>query len=281
MADDMRVTAILPYYGCDRMVLESTDAWLSKTRHLGVVFAGSDSIVLRQAGKLPTVLCNDLHRHSINLGRVIASPTLKEKLAKRLAKKLFHPDELSTAQAKAKAWKPTDTPDLDAATWYFISQWMGRSAMAGTKNEFSGGLSIRWGSGGGDSNRRYRSAVESLDAWHAAMLCCSFSTEDFRVFLAKSLKQDKRSHAIYCDPPFPAGGERYLHAFTPQDHRDLRDAVAKFTATRVLMRYYDHPRVQKLYADKDKWRWQPVAGRKSTNDKVGEVLITNILEHDT
>jgi DNA adenine methylase len=272
----MSISATVPYYGCDRMVLEYTDRWLTGTKWLGIPFAGALGIVGRS--KIATILCNDKHRLSINLARCIASKPLKEKLARRLTKKLFHPDEIRQAQEALLNCELDDEPNVKAAEHYFVAQWMGRSGMAGTKYELSSGLSLRWASGGGDSNRRYRSAVDSLDAWHQALRTCTFSTVDFREFFEKC--RDRPQHAIYCDPPFPAGGSKYLHTFTPKDHRQLHALVERFQQTRVLMRYYDHKLIRKLYADKEHWRWEFIKGRKSTNKDAPEVLITNILEGD-
>lgn len=277
MADTpvMKVRAVVPYYGAARMVAKEVGRLLQGRKHVSVPFAASMSEIPYIGAQ--TLLVNDLHRHVINLCRALADPALRERLAHRLKRWPFHPDVLLKSQQYAKNWVPTEEPDLWAAEAYFVSQWMGRSGLAGTKHEFTGGLPVRWVAGGGDSNVRYRSAVESIDAWGLQMERCNFTTLDYRTFF-ESIADDSRS-GVYCDPPFPVGGAKYWHTFTPKDHRRLHRRVARFTKTRVVLRYYADPLIEELY-DEEHWCWNRVPGRKSTNEKVSEVLITNILKGD-
>ena len=57
---------------------------------------------------------------------------------------------------------------------------------------------------------------------------------------------------VFCDPPYmkdteySKSGKLYEHGFTTEDHRRLRDAVAR-CPHRVVLSYDDHPRIRELY----------------------------------
>lgn len=240
---------------------------------VGVVFAGGMSEIPHI--KARTLLVNDVHRHIINLAEVVAE--CPRKLRERLELLPFHPDVLASAQAYCRTLELTvsERRAIDQLEWaanYFVTCWMGRSAVAGTKREFQGKLPVRWESGGGDSNVRYRSAVESLAEWSQSLRRCNFTTLDFREFLKKC--HDKTNHGIYCDSPFPDAGDDYKHAFTERDHRDLALLLGEFIETRVVCRFYDHPLIRELYPE-EVWVWRRLVGRKQSNAAAPEVLIMN------
>lgn len=250
---------------------------LSSCEWVGVVFAGGMAEVPHI--KARTIVVNDKHRAVINLALTVGS-TLKDKLIEVLDVTPFHPDALALAQQyclnkereQIDFLDPETKVDFTWAVNYFITAWMGRSALSGTDGEFNGGLPIRWEPGGGDSNVRYRSAIESLDAWGVTMRRCNFSTLDFRDFLAKC--KDRKKHAIYSDAPFPDAGGGYKHKFTEQDQRDLARLLAGYREARVVCRFYDHPLIRECYPETF-WTWNHLEGRKQTNDIAPEVLLVS------
>lgn len=278
--EDMKVTALVPWYGSNRMNAHRVGDLFRGCEWVGIPFAGGMCEVAHI--KARTVLVNDLHRHVINLACCVGSPYAREQMVKALTDLPFHPDVLGYAQMhciemERAGWdfsRRDSSPDPQWATNYFISQWMGRSGEAGSDKEFKGGIPIRWNAGGGDSNVRYRSALQSLASWSEVMQRCTFSTLDFREFLGNCLKHDAPKHGIYSDAPFPAGGEKYKHKFTEKDHRDLRDLLVKFERAKVVVRYYDHALIRELYPV-DRWEWIEFPGRKSSNAEAPEVLIVN------
>ena len=149
---------------------------------------------------------------------------------------------------------------------------MGRSAQAGTDAEFKGNISTRWRPSGGSSCKRYRSAVESIDAWHEHLKRCEFTTINWDLFLMKAV--DEPGHVLYCDPPFPDAGDRYKHPFDFRKHRALAGVLGSFKNLRVVCRFHDHPLVRDLYP-KDKWTWRRMAGRDQHRQDKDEVLIIN------
>lgn len=275
MAAEMKTTALVPWFGTNRMTAANVGDKLFGLDWVGIAFAGGMSELAHVTCR--SIVVNDLHKHVVNLAVRIARHG-KERLVQMLDELPFHPDVLAGAQDMCKAIERgaidpcTEDEKLHWAASYFITSWMGRSAKAGTDDEFKGGLSTRWTSSGGDSNTRYRSAIKSLESWQRIMQRCNFSTLDFRKFLAKC--KDQFKHGIYCDPPFPDAGDEYKHSFTEQDHVDLAMTLVKFRKARVVVRYYDHPLIRRLYPA-DLWKWHEFPGRKQSNAEAPEVLITN------
>lgn len=98
---------------------------------------------------------------------------------------------------------------------------------------------------------------------------------------------DAPGTAIYCDPPYLAKGAKYVHDFTAEDHARLAELLRRFTKARVVVSYYEHPRLAELYPD---WRCERIEVTKALvsqgqRDKGGatkavEVLLTNEPPHD-
>ncbi len=286
------VTGLASYYGSNRTLASNVGRALAGRKHVTIPFAGSLTEGL--AIKARSLVVGDAHRHLINLFTVAADPVLGPQLYRELRRLPFHPDVLAAAQERCRFVEgrhgdglfgsslvpgPDDAGRLAWAVDYFVTSWFGQGGRSGTKAEFRGPMSVRFDAGGGDSCRRYRSAVASIPAWRQAVLSrCTFFAGDFRQLLAKV--RDRDDCGLYCDPPFPGPGDAYRHRFTPADHRDLRDRLAPLRRTRVVVRYYSHPLVEELYP-RSAWDWQAFDGRDQHNagDKP-ELLITNRLASD-
>lgn len=282
---EMPTRAVAAWFGAARLIAAEVRRELVGCNWVGVPFAGGMSELAEITAS--SLVVSDLHRHVINLARVIGgtnSGSLDQfrTFARLLANTPFHPDVLARAQAfcKENEPRPSDryvsgihTGDANAAYWYFIACWMGRSHKAGTEDEFNGGLSMRRNANGGDSNVRYRSAIRSLLAWRQTMRRCSFHVLDAFDFL--EMCDDEPDRGIYCDPPFPGPGEKYRHKFDESKHRLLAAKLATFRHARVVCRFYDHPLIRELYPEPH-WTWRHIAGgRTQTNDTAPEVLILN------
>ncbi len=276
-----KITAIAPWFGSNRMLAEYVGYHLKDCRWVGIPFAGGMSeLVYIDA---PTIVVNDLHRHIMNLACFVADERASASLAEHLMNMPFHPDVLKYAQRYCEKmerggfdFEKHDTNlSEEWALNYFIASWMGRSGKAGTDNEFSGGISARWNANGGDSNTRYRSAVESIKEWQKIMQRCNFTTLDCFDFLDKCI--DSQENGIYCDPPFPDAGEKYKHKFSEADHRRLADRLLKFNRAIVVCRFYDHPLIHELYPV-PKWVWESFDGRKQSNTTSQEVLLRKAIQ---
>lgn len=273
MSEQPKISCLAPWFGSNRTLAENVGEELKGCKWCGVPFAGGMSELLHI--KASTIVVNDLHDHIINLAYVTQHPVLGVKLYKRLRRTPFHPWVLDVAQRachtyerQSKTWD--DEAKLNFAEMYFICCWMGRSAKAGTDNEFYGGLPIRWSATGGDSNTRFRSATQSLTAWRRILHNCNFSTLDVFDFLVK-VKDEKR-HGLYLDPPFPDAGDPYKHKFTDAQHRQLAQRLTEFQNIKIVCRFYDHPLIRELYPE-CQWQWKFATGRKQSNETAEEVLI--------
>jgi DNA adenine methylase len=274
----MKTTALAPWFGSSRMIAKDIGKLLDGCEWVGIPFAGGMSEVPHITAR--GLLVNDLHRDIINLARVTVDRELRRQLMCEAEKQIFHPDKLSAAQDACKSCEPPPGPNSDKTDYldgqraldYFTAVWMGRSGQAGTDDEFNGNLAMRFTASGGGSNTRYRSAIESLEAWGHTLKRCEFSCLDWRVFLTKC--QDRPKHGLYVDAPWPKDGGNYVHKFTEQDQRDLAAALAKFDQCRVVVRYGDHPLIRELYPE-SRWDWRMLTSRTQGNNDKAEALITN------
>ena len=266
------VTALAPWFGSNRMLAHEVGAELAGMKWVGVPFAGGMCELAHIDAR--SIVVGDLHRHLINLARTVADDELRPILIKHLRRAAFHPDELDQAQEWCKIHDPQPTlkADLQAAYCYFVCCWMGRSHIAGTKDEFHGRLSTRWNANGGDSNVRYRSAVRSLTSFSKIVRRCNFSVLDVFEFLDRC--EDVPMHGLYLDPPFPGPGDSYRHKFSIEEHRLLAKRLAQFGCMRVVCRFYDHPLIRELYPQ-GVWNWRFLKGRKQSNEASPECLLIN------
>jgi hypothetical protein len=192
-------------------------------------------------------------------------------LQQALRQKLFHPDTLRQAQGYLYAEQPP-SETFKIAEAYFIVCWMTRSGTAGTDAERTASLSTRWDSGGGDSAKRYYSAIDSLETWCGEFQRCNFTCLDAFEFLAKC--KDRQGHGLYIDPPFIGPGEKYTHQFGETEWRLLARELKQFRETRVVIRCYDLPLIRDLFP-MPLWQYELNRGRTQTNTIVSELLITN------
>ncbi len=270
----MRINTLAQWFGGNRTLSHRVGEALGKLRWCGVPFAGG----CPELAHINTAAgaANDLHRHIINLARVVRDNDLVEQLVRRLDDLLFHPDELAGAQRRCRERETLDefggVPDVEWAADYFTACWMGRGGHAGKKHEFDQKLSLRWTSSGGDSSVRFRGAIESLREWQAALRKWSFSCLDAFEFTAHV--RDVKGHGLYVDAPWPGAGEEYRHGFSPNQQAALAEALAAFDLTRVVVRFGDHPLVRELYPESH-WTWLRQSSRNQRNGKVAEVLLVN------
>jgi DNA adenine methylase len=273
------VTTLVPWFGSNRSLAENVGAALKGCAWVGVPFAGGMCELRHLDAR--TVVVSDLHRHVINLANVLRDPEQGPRLIRNLRRVPFHEDVLRFAQEQCAADPLPPSGPIWERLWsyaealnYFVCAWMGRNGKAGTRGEFTGGLSVRWEAGGGDSATRWRSAVEALRDWRKVVARCTFVVMDVFDVLAKV--KDEPEHGLYLDPPFPDAGALYKHNFTGEQQRRLAADLLDFKRCRVVARFYDHPLVRELYPE-PLWSWNHFKGRKSTNEAGPEVLLTRNL----
>jgi hypothetical protein len=274
------ITTLAPWYGADRLIARHVGAQLRDADWCGIPFVGGCSAIRHIPAR--TIVAADQHKHLINLAQALANPYMGSALIRRLRRLAFHEVTLADAQRRCREVEATGAHPLGAGAWaedYFVCAWMGRSGTAGTPNEFTSGLSVRWDAGGGDSVVRFRSAAEGLRNWRCAFERVTFLVRDCFSFLPEV--KDREGHAVYADAPWPDDGHKYTHgpgAAGSDDERAfhvrLRDELERFTKTRVVVRFGDHSLVRELYSA-DRWTRIELTGRTQTNADKAEVLLVN------
>lgn len=269
------INAIAPWYGSNRMLAKEVGKHLAGCEWVGVPFAGG--LCELKYIEARTILVSDLHRHVINLAKVIQQEPSRKWLIEQIEREPFHPDALEAAQERIRARDRAGIaiwtmPNLQDALDYFICAWMARNGVAGTKTELDAGIATRWDAGGGDSAVRFRNAGASLDEWSKIMQRCTFEVLDVFDMLKKV--KDKKEHGLYLDPPFHGKpGNKYLHQFTTGNHEALAFGLRGYLNCRIVVRMYDTPFVREHYPV-DRWLWNRLEGRDQTNnDKKPEVLL--------
>lgn len=203
-------------------------------------------------------------------------------------------------------YRRADANMLEFAYWYFLACWMGRNGTAGTER-LDYQIAVRWTKGGGSPTVRWKNAVDSLPAWHERLRNVVILRRD--AFKILNRFEDVAGTAIYVDAPYmretrsngspkSGGGGRYLHDFEdkspmgrslfpdacPDDdnkHNLLAGILRSYREARVVVSYYDCPRVRRLYEGWtfiDKTRQKHLHaqnGRGARPKEAPEILIIN------
>lgn len=188
---------------------------------------------------------NDLNGDLINLTRVLQDRREGPALYRRLRRVLFAQDEFDAAlRAVGSAPPPAaDGLDPDRALIYFVASWQGTNGIAGTTARPK--LAKRYSSSGGDPATRWHGAVSSIPAWRRRLARVTVLRECGIAMLGRI--EDREGTAIVVDPPYLSKGAKYVHDFATADHAALAAALSRFRATRVVLSYYDDPRLDALY----------------------------------
>lgn len=243
----MKIKAIAPWFGGKRNMAGEIIKHLGKHQAYWEPFCGSMAVLMaKPVCTMETV--NDLHGDLINLASVLAVEVAGAELYRRLATTLMHED-LFTAAAdrfKARGHQRGGFADVDRAYDFFLASWMGRNGVAGT-GSYNQGFCVRYTKNGGHAATRFVSAVESIPEWHHRLRSVTILNRDGIELLERI--EDSPGVAIYLDPPYLKKGCLYVHDFTSDDHQRLAEQARRFKRTRVVVSYYDDPRLDDLYPD--------------------------------
>lgn len=223
--------------------------------------------------------CVDLHGDLTNLAFVVQDVDLAEQLYDRLGRTLLSRELCDRSRqviCEEPAPQAMDPADVERAYHYMVLSWMGRNGASGT-NHYNSGFCIRYTKNGGAAATRFRSAVESIPAWHERLQSVTIMRAN--LFDVAERIEDSPRVVIYCDPPYVKKGALYLHDFEADDHAKLANRLSRFKHTRVIVSYYDHPLVRELYAD---WTWRHLDATKALvsqgmRDKGGAVKAPEVL----
>lgn len=246
MSDAPTITAIAPWFGSKRTLAPRIVAELGEHRAYWEPFCGSMAVLLaKPPATMETV--NDLHGDLVNLARVVQHPTHGPTLYRRLRRvwmsETLHQEAAARFRERGNA-SAGELPDVDRAADYMLCAWLGRNGVAGT-HSYNQGFCVRYTKNGGHGAKRWAGAVDSIPAWGRRLRGVTILSRDAFDLIEKI--EDAPGVAIYCDPPYLVKGAKYVHDFKAEDHRRLANLLMRFTKTRVVVSYYDHPDLAALY----------------------------------
>ncbi len=262
-----KITAIAPWFGSKRSMGHIIAEELGKYSMLVIPFCGSLAPIF-DLEPCANETVNDMHQLLINLARVLAHPKKAEYLYDRTMKTLFSVDLYYQSLQWLEEYDRTMfNPDSSGGSWhqceeaayhYLVVSWMGRNGTSGC-DRIIFSPAIRYTPGGGSPSTRWRSVAESIPAWHERLRNLTILCMDAFDLMEKI--EDSPKVAIYCDPPYMSetmgtSSTTYVHSFNEKDnpllgerndHERLALALSRFKKARVVVSYYDHPRLDRLY----------------------------------
>lgn len=242
----MKITAISPWFGSKRTLAKTIVDELGDHAAYWEPFCGSLAVLLNKP-PAPSETVNDFHGELINLARCLKDAVTARALYEDLMRFVMHEDLFHEAADRARARGHTPAPDVacvDRAVDFMVCSWFGRNGVSGTKS-YNQGFCVRYTKNGGNMATRWRSVVDSIPAWHDRIRCITILNRDAFDLFPRIDDADRT--VIYCDPPYLVKGASYVHDFTDDDHQRLADELHRFKRTRVVISYYDHPRLEALY----------------------------------
>lgn len=282
----MKIKSVAPWFGSKRTLAPEIVIELGKHSAFWDPFCGSLAVLFaKPISSHETV--NDLHGDVINLARVVADPELGPDLYGRASRILACEAMLAEYDEKIRHDEyDSDELNVERALAYFISSWLGRNGFSGLKKSERGQkVAVRWTPSGGHGGQRFASAVESIPDWHYRLKRpLVLDRRDGMEMLARI--DDHPRVAIYIDPPYLVKSDQYVHDFESNegsmfgdDHQRLSDALHRFKKARVVVSYYDHPRLARLYPGWTKRTFDVAKttgrGRGETGKRAIEVLLMN------
>ena len=251
-----KITAIAPWFGSKRTLAPTIVEELGPHGSYFEPFCGSMAVLLAKPISQQETAC-DLHGDLTNLAWCLQKVDSAERIYDRLTRTLFCEGMLEHAK-QVLSRSRAGTMDEERAYWFFIHSWCARNGTSGSARQ-SFQLGVRFTPSGGSPTVRFRNAIESIPAWHERLRNVVIINRNAFVVIAKI--SDEPKTAIYCDPPYlhssrsGDGDGGYRHDFDEftglleqqDDHAELARALRRFQRARVVVSYYDHPRLERLY----------------------------------
>lgn len=263
----MLIGALAPWFGGKRILGDAIAVELGKHTQFFEPFCGAMSVLFaKEPSQKETV--NDLHGDLTNLARTLQRIDDAEELYDRLQRVIVSEMLLREAGEYLEDGNARDRDEVEWSYWYFLASWMQRNGCAGTDRE-AYQIATRWTKSGGSPTVRFQNAVLSIPAFHRRLQNVVVLKRD--AFRIMGRFEDCAGTAVYCDPPYAAdsrtgwsnnAGEhsRYRHEFDHRgkaetlfgkkeidQHERLRDILARYKHARIVVSYYDCPRIRELY----------------------------------
>lgn len=253
---EMRIKAILPYFGGKRSLAKKVVGLIGKHRVYWEPFCGSLAIAFAKP-KCEMETVNDMYGDVINLARVLQQKPLAIRLYDKLYRSVYCEQLFNDAKKRCFSnLNPyTDQPDVERACDLMLASWMGINGFAGTKR-YNYTFAMRWCVGGGQGSTRWANVVSSIPHWHKRLRQIVITNRNGFEMLDKI--KDDNDVVIYCDPPYFQKSSKYIHDFKPEQHEQLAGALQRFKKARVIVSYFYHPKLTELYA-----KWKLVVVKKS------------------
>jgi DNA adenine methylase len=243
----MKIKAICPWAGAKRNMAENIIRVGGPHRIYWSICCGSLSDIL---AKEPCIMetAVDLHGDLTNLAWCLKDEGMALELYGRCARTLMSDVVFDNAAERIRVARQgdLDMPDVDRAYDYLVCSWLGRNGTAGTKG-YNYGFCVRYTANGGHAAKRWRSVIESIPAWQWRLMNVTILRRDIFEIIPRIL--DAEGTLIYCDPPYIEKGFKYVHDFAPDDHARLAELLHRFKKARVVVSYYQHPRLAELYPE--------------------------------
>lgn len=243
---EMRIAAIAPWAGSKRNLAPRIVEECGPTKAWWELCCGSLSVTARMPrASMETVV--DMNGDLVNLALVIQDDELCERMENRLHR-TWMSDDIFRASAhvvRDDVWSFESAPDWERAYHYFVFCWMGRNGDSGT-TKVGYSFCRRYTKNGGHAATRFKGAVESLSAFNERLRNVTILRDD--IFTVLPRIEDAAGVTIYIDPPYVEKGLRYVHDFADSDHERLAEQLQRFKKTRVIVSYYEHPLLAKLYS---------------------------------
>ena len=241
---EMKIKAIAPWFGGKRTLAPRIVAELGPHRVYWGLCCGSLAV---EMAKPPCIMETvvDLHGDLTNLARVLADRRLRRRRHRELRWCLMSDAVFEDAASVIRAGEfQGDKPDWQRARNYLLTAWLGRNGVAGTSS-YNSGFCIRYTANGGHAAKRWASVLASIPAWGERLANMTILRRDVLEVLPRI--DDRDGTAIYSDPPYIEKGAEYVHEFTGEDHNRLAEMLHRFERTRVVVSYYEDPRLAELY----------------------------------
>lgn len=241
------LSSLAPWFGGKRTLAPRIVEELGPHCAYWEPFCGSCAVLFAKP-PLAFETVNDLHGDLVNLAMVVASPRYIDlvDLAYRTlaAEDLFrhHRGELAIPFTPPASPAGVEDRHVARALSMLVVSWQGLNGTAGTRS-YNQHWSVRWTPSGGRWG--WTKMPESIPFWHQRLRNVTILHRD--AFDVIENIGDRNGVAIYCDPPYLKKSDKYEHDFAPADHERLAAALARFRLARVVVSYYDHPRLHELY----------------------------------
>lgn len=233
------IKAILPYFGGKRTLAPVIVQELGPHAGYYEPFCGSLPVLFNKPISSAETI-NDLYGDVVNLARQVQSergPELWERTQRTL---MCKPTFLDSCAELKKEFEPT----FDRAFHFIVACWQGLNGLTGAKRA-QPVFNLRYAPSGGSAAVRWQSVCESIPWWWERLQNVTI-LQQCGIDLCEKI-QDRDDVVIYCDPPYFVKSTPYMHDFVDADHERLAAALCSKKRARVVVSYYQHEQLERLY----------------------------------